>query len=312
MDFVVDKEYAVGEVFKHEQTGKTLMCVPRSFICDGYIGAAYAGCGNNFCSQCDRKDGISVIYKKVTGPVEGMLYRVCGRLFKLINRAHTAAVKCVCTETHYWCGCVDQALFGRMICENGWCWELVEEKEARASKAEPKPSMRNLVLSKAFIYENKATFKIVEQSHRTVAFTPNGNAFTAGNGVKIMSYNRPAIRVPEDGHLFVCGDQWRYDNDELACSFEFFNKIKEAVEEYNSTNGCGLPNKVAEVFPEEGGKYFYVGDDWVVRGTNYVGACKYDVQRKEIGNCFKTKEQAEAAAKEIKRCLKEFNEKLGY
>jgi len=65
------------------------------------------------------------------------------------------------------------------------------------------------------------------------------------------------------------------------------------------TNGCGYPKKVAEVFPEEGGKYFYVGDDCAVRGTNYVGACKNDVQRKE---------QAEAAAKEIKRCLKEFNE----
>jgi hypothetical protein len=301
----------------------------------------------------------------------------------------------------------------------------VEEKEAEAPKAEPTPYMRHLAISKAFIDENKATFKIAEQSHRTAAFTPNGNTFTAGNGVKIMSCNSPAIRVPEDGHLFVCGGLWRCDNDELTCSIEFFNKIKEAVkeynetdgvgyancipkreapmkkeesivkrwiklgppryegnnvyfciveqshvweefvpggkhtytasngyilmsvtvpdadvflmwcyvrgddkcddynvlsmtkdeydkfvfavEEYNTTNGCGLPKKV-EKFPIESDKYFFVDNNGTVDSTRYVAVCTSDVQRKELGNCFKTGALAERAAKEIKRCLKEFNE----
>lgn len=233
MNFTVDKEYAVGEVFRHEQTGKMLQ-VAKYNGCKGCT-ADQEFCGCTYCCASRRADETDVIYKEVTGPVEGMLYRVEGKLFELRNRSH-GGLTCAC-NSGLMCSQLGIMVFGKMTTIN-WCWELVEEKKAGA----PKPYMRHLALSKAFIDENKATFKIAEQSHRTAAFTPNGNTFTAGNGVKIMSCNSPAIRVPEDGHLFVCGGLWRCDNDELTCSIEFFNKIKEAVKEYNETDGVGYAN----------------------------------------------------------------------
>ena len=142
MNFVVDKEYAVGEVFKHEQTGKTLMCVQASLLCGGCAGGDYANCGGNFCCPRDRKEGVSVIYKEVTRPVEGMLYRDNGKLFRLLHKSHSVRY-CACNENgdiSVGCDAISHKVFGNEL-DGGWCWVFVKEKDAEAPKAEPKPEV---------------------------------------------------------------------------------------------------------------------------------------------------------------------------
>ena len=433
MDFVVDKEYQINEVFKHEQTGKTLMCVQASPLCGGCVGDDYADCGSNFCCPRDRKNGISVIYKEVTGPVEGMLYRACGRLFKLLNRSHWGLTCACCTKSGLMCSTLDLRVFGEMTTTD-WCWELVEEKEAGAPKAEPKPfkvepkpAMRRLVLSDATVRSgDSVTFRIKEQTHRDDEFTPKGYSFSATSGVLLESAAGPEVQEGWN-KLYVRGCNNSYDNNKLTCSPELYLKIKEAireynetdgmgysklvakkeepmkkeeavvkcqiklgpphqeddvvyfcileqsrrgaefssrgnifvastgyrlqsascpcnsrgalcwvrgdsicsdydiirmpkaeydklvvaVEEYNATNGCGYPGK-AEEFPKENETFYWVPGDGEVMSTEYSSSFSGDCIRKNIGNCFKTKEDASYAKDEIAATLKRVHEKLGY
>jgi len=351
MTFVVDKEYQINEVFKHEQTGKTLMCVQASPLCGGCVGDDYADCGSNFCCPRDRKNGISVIYKEVTGPVEGMLYRACGRLFKLLNRSHWGLTCACCTKSGLMCSTLDLRVFGEMTTTD-WCWELVEEKEAGAPKAEPKKSSdrRRLVLCDADI-RNKSTeavkeynetdgkgypktettkpeaveerwiklgptrhdgdkvyFCILEQSHIQSSFTPTGDCFNASNGYKLYSIACPA--TSSDGCCMRgCNPGCNFDI--ICMTSASHEKFIEAVEEYNATNGCGLPKK-AEEFPKEGEEYHFITSDGERISTNYMTISLVDRSHKALGNCFKTEADVSYAADEIAATLKRVHEKLGY
>lgn len=52
--------------------------------------------------------------------------------------------------------------------------------------------------------------------------------------------------------------------------------------------------------PEKFQKYYYVGDDSFVRDDNWANGSAIDNGRFEIGNCFKTREEAERAVEYLK------------
>lgn len=55
--------------------------------------------------------------------------------------------------------------------------------------------------------------------------------------------------------------------------------------------------------PEIDDRYWYVSEEIDLRQRYY--STRYDVRIAELGNCFKTREQAEAALEKIKQILKE-------
>lgn len=55
--------------------------------------------------------------------------------------------------------------------------------------------------------------------------------------------------------------------------------------------------------PTTGEVYWYINGMGRVVGDRYDNGCYQDNDRYEFGNCFKTKELAEGAAKKIKRIL---------
>jgi hypothetical protein len=63
------------------------------------------------------------------------------------------------------------------------------------------------------------------------------------------------------------------------------------------------PNKKWE--PKEGGGYYFVDYDGKVKFTEYWHDYPDDRARKEIGNCFQTREEAEAMAEKFKALLKQ-------
>ena len=350
MNFTVDKEYAVGEVFRHEQTGKMLQvrAYDTRAMCCGCPGLS-VNCSGGRCRAYQRNDKLSVAYKEVTEPKEGMLYRVDGKLFKLRNRSHWG-LTCAC-NSGLMCSKLDITVFGKMTTIN-WCWELVEEKATEASKDEPKKSSdrRRLVLCDADI-RNKSTeavkeynetdgkgypktettkpeaveerwiklgptrhdgdkvyFCILEQSHIQSSFTPTGDCFNASNGYKLYSIACPA--TSSDGCCMRgCNPGCNFDI--ICMTSASHEKFIEAVEEYNATNGCGLPKK-AEEFPKEGEEYHFITSDGERISTNYMTISLVDRSHKALGNCFKTEADVSYAADEIAATLKRVHEKLGY
>lgn len=75
----------------------------------------------------------------------------------------------------------------------------------------------------------------------------------------------------------------------------------EAVSEYNETNGAGYEKK----YPEEGDNFYFITSKMTVSlgefGSSQDG---YDLKMRDAGNCFLTREEAEAALKRVKKALK--------
>lgn len=67
------------------------------------------------------------------------------------------------------------------------------------------------------------------------------------------------------------------------------------IEEYD-------PSKKWE--PKDGEEYYYIDGEGEVRFTKYSLIFSYDRVHKEIGNCFQTREEAEAMAEKFKVLLK--------
>ncbi len=57
--------------------------------------------------------------------------------------------------------------------------------------------------------------------------------------------------------------------------------------------------------PKYGDRYFCIASDFSVIDYEYEYASASDAQRKDLGNCFRTREEAEAKAEQIKKLLKE-------
>lgn len=83
------------------------------------------------------------------------------------------------------------------------------------------------------------------------------------------------------------------------CTVHKIADILAAINEYNETNGNGYENP----WPQRGDKYF------CIQSTGYVTSEDYDNYqidngRREFGNFFRTREEAESALERIRKALK--------
>ena len=89
------------------------------------------------------------------------------------------------------------------------------------------------------------------------------------------------------------------DDQEITVSLFNFARIMEAVTEYNYTDGLGYE----KMWPQKGDKYFYIDGTGRTNEDEYVNGY-VDEARREFGNFFRTREEAEAALERVKKALK--------
>lgn len=294
-------EYKVGEIFR--SYGETVQCVPDS-------------AGNKNCAQCtlftrdyscyshkchayDRLDNTSVHYVKVTEPKEGMLFRASdGKLYEL--RPRGSVVDCVCF-TKLTCDMIDRQSFKepQKNCLHWYPVEEIKEKQEEKSKMkEEEHQKRHIEISVERVEEDTVTFRISRQTHREEEFTPNGREFKSSCGFFLSSQG-----APEFGEylqtLFVRGYVSAEDDNKITVPLIAFAKIMQAVTEYNETDGKGYEKP----WPQKGDKYYFLDSTGFIRDTNYDDYSLNNARR-EFGNFFRTREEAEAALEKIKRVLK--------
>lgn len=158
---------------------------------------------------------------------------------------------------------------------------------------------RHIELSVVKIEDILVTFKIIEQTHRKGDFSQQAesNTFKASNGIKLMSCT--------ELRLFCCGYNYIEDDCKITCTVTDFAKICEAISEYNATDGKGYEKP----WPQSGDIYFYVNSDCTIVSDSFYGTSIGDKGRFDCGNFFRTKEDAMAAAEEIKALLKKISER---
>lgn len=147
---------------------------------------------------------------------------------------------------------------------------------------------------------DNVTFRIVEQTHRLNEFSQQGSVFRAFNGFSIGSSAYPAWGAAVSDMLWVRGDEIDKDNTELHCSVAKFAIVCEAITEYNASNGKGYEKP----WPRRDDRYFFVSERGKVDSTCF-GEREFDYNLKEIGNFFRTSQEAEAAADKVRALLKE-------
>lgn len=116
--------------------------------------------------------------------------------------------------------------------------------------------------------------------------------------LRVRSINAPDY-VPGLGILFIQGEIERKDNRIILVSEDDANKIKQKVKELNKRYG------IEERWRAERGRcYYYIDSECTAFGT-YDYRCNEDNKRYELGNYFRTEEEAEEKAKKLKEFYKE-------
>ena len=162
---------------------------------------------------------------------------------------------------------------------------------------------RHIELGVVKIKHDRVVFKIVEQTHRESEFCQqfNSNTFEASNGVILKSSMFP--NMIGNLKLFCRGNDYEKDDTELTCSIIDYVMLCEAITEYNATNGTGY-----EKWPKYGNFYFVVTENGST-DRYYFDESEFDFTMKEIGNFFRTEDEAKAAAEEFKTMLKKISER---
>lgn len=148
---------------------------------------------------------------------------------------------------------------------------------------------RHLELAVVKINSDQVTFSISDQTHFGKDFCEKGVIFKAKNGIPIVSLSKTIVGgiSPKDG--------------KYKCRIDNFIRIMEAVSEYNETNGDGYEKK----FPEEGDTFYCITSAMTVSigefGSSLDG---YEFKMRDAGNCFLTRDEAEAALERVKKALK--------
>jgi len=76
---------------------------------------------------------------------------------------------------------------------------------------------------------------LMEQTHRLSSFTQdNGYVFNACNGITLISDDYPRL---EGSVLHVRGSQKQRDNEYVTINAPIYERVKDAIEEYNESNG---------------------------------------------------------------------------
>lgn len=156
---------------------------------------------------------------------------------------------------------------------------------------------RHIELAVVKVEGDQVTFRIAEQTHREDEFCETGDFFKAKNGIEIYSFCNPIVGGKYI--LYVRGSSSIGDFDELTTTIHQFARIMEAITEYNETNGKGYENP----WPQYRDKYFCIQSTGYVTSTDYDNH-PLDNDRREFGNFFRTREEAEAALERVKKALK--------
>lgn len=166
---------------------------------------------------------------------------------------------------------------------------------------EVKETPRHLELGVVKVEGDNVTFKIIEQTHQGKKFCQqiDHSIFKASNEIKLGSRNIPEW-IGDNSLLFCRGFFSNKDNIEIVCTTSEFARISEAVSEYNTTNGKGYEKP----WPQWDDRYFFVSERGKVDSTCFEER-EFDYNLKEIGNFFRTSQEAEAAADKVKTLLKE-------
>lgn len=102
---------------------------------------------------------------------------------------------------------------------------------------------------------------------------------------------------------------WKYDPVEAIEAWnnratenksEHIDDIMQAVTEYNKTNGNGYEKP----WPQDGDTYLWIGSTGFIHESDYDDDAQRDSDRREFGNMFPTREEAEAALERVKKALK--------
>lgn len=146
-------------------------------------------------------------------------------------------------------------------------------------------------------------FKI-KQTHREDQFSNQSETskFIATNGYTLCSIHFPQFY--EDSKQLYCLGYPKHDNVICTCNREELAKILEAVSEYNETNGTGY---LAQ-WPQIGDEYFVI-DHFMNINFYTFGNHSVDLDYKEIGNFFRTREEAENVRDKMRLLLKECHTK---
>lgn len=166
----------------------------------------------------------------------------------------------------------------------------MEEKEVRQN--------RHIEISVVSIKEPTVTFRISRQTHRGEEFTPNGREFKSSYGYFLVSQGCPEYKECRD-LLYVRGVDDYEDDSPVTVPLLHFAKIMQAVTEYNQTNGAGYEKP----WPQNGDKYLCIDSAGCINEYDYDNDYMDEVRR-EFGNFFRTREEAEAASERVRKALK--------
>lgn len=159
---------------------------------------------------------------------------------------------------------------------------------------------RHLELAVVKVEGDQVTFRIAEQTHRGKNFTQNGEKFKSSCGYFLIADTYPGFRDDYTGKiLFVRGWDSSENDNKITVSLFHFARIMEAIAEYNETNGKGYEKP----WPQEGDKYFCFNSAGQINDYTY-DKLKIDEPRREFGNFFRTREEAEATLERVKKALK--------
>ena len=291
------KEYKVGEIFRHD--GFTYQCVVDSEE-NGYCGKCQLCDEKILCDKDYRADKRNVHFIRVTEPQDGMMFRASdGNLYRLfIDIDPFDYGSCACDNHGLTCiEIFNQAFPDSCIFETEH-WELIEENKEDDEKMNE--IKRHLELAVEKVDGDQVTFRIVEQTHRGKDFTPNGEKFKSSCGYFLIVDTYPGFRDDYTGKiLFVRGYDSAEDDTKTTVPLLHFAKIMESVNEYNETDG----KSYEKPWPQDGDKYFCINSTGFISYTNYDNH-PIDNDRREFGNFFRTREEAEAALERVKEALK--------
>lgn len=146
-------------------------------------------------------------------------------------------------------------------------------------------------------------FKI-KQTHRGKEFSNQNKIckFMAANGYVLYSLHLP--KFGEDSKILFCLGKHEYDDTICTCNREELAEILEAVSEYNETNGTGYWT----YWPKIGDRYFVIEECMTIESFTFQEH-PFDIDHKNCGNFFRTREEAENVRDKMQLLLKEYHTK---
>ena len=160
---------------------------------------------------------------------------------------------------------------------------------------------RHLELAVVAVENDIVTFKVADQFYDESEFCDqyNKSEFKAKNLVTICLGEK--LKWDKDNKILYLRrlhDVIKVD-ETIKCSVHHFADTMEAVNEYNETNGEGYEKP----WPQDGDKYFCINSTGFISYTSYDNL-PIDNDRREFGNFFRTRDEAEAARERVKKALK--------